>query len=420
MDFKTSSVGSGRMVQTVRRMHIPVELVEIGMRIIDLDRPWTETPFLFQGFRIETFEQIEELRQYCEEVDVEVGGEEWIPPPERAVSSGPRRARDAYEIHAPAPTRNDYAAAKDVVTTAQALTGDMIDAVRLGRGLDVKEVKSTVAAAVKLVLDSPDALFWMQKLREKSAYTAEHCVNVGLLAITFGRHLGHSIDDLNLLGVAGMLHDVGKALTPLDVLEKDGALSPEEFEVMREHTTQGRNILMGRKDVTYGAVDVAYGHHEALDGTGYPRKVDGSSLSRMTRIVTICDVFDAITSDRCYRGAQSSSKALEILNRGAGRKFDEQLVAEFVKCIGLYPTGAIVELRNGCLGIVVGTNYRNRRMPRILIVRDEEGKPCEERIVDLQRMAGKPDEEGWLIRTVAANGRSGVRVEEYVRRGLKI
>lgn len=420
MEFKTSVVGKGRMVKGVQRMQIPVSAVEIGMRIIDLDRPWTDTPFLFQGFRIETFEQIEELQQYCQQVQVEVGGEEWVPPPERAVASGPRRARDAYEVHAPAPTRRDYAAARDVVTTAQALTGDLIDAVRLGRGLDVKEVKTTVAAAVKLVLDSPDALFWMQKLREKSAYTAEHCVNVGLLAITFGRHLGHGIEDLNLIGVAGMLHDVGKALTPLEVLEKDGALSPEEFEIMRAHTTEGRNILMGRPDVTHGSVDVAYAHHEALDGTGYPRKIGATGLSRMTRIVTICDVFDAVTSDRCYRGAQPSTKALDILNRGVGRKFDETLVGEFVKCIGLYPNGSVVELRNGSLGIVIGTNFRNRRLPRVLVVRDPEGNPCEEHVIDLQRTAGKPEEEGWLIRAVTANGRAGIRVEEYVRRGLQI
>ena len=420
MDFKTSVVGKGRMVKAVKRMEIPVSLVEIGMRIIDLDRPWTETPFLFQGFRIETFEQIEELQQYCARVHVEVGEEEWIPPPERAVASGPRRARDAYEVHAPAPTRRDYAAARDVVTTAQALTGDMIDAVRLGRGLEIKEVKATVAAAVKLVVDSPDALFWMQKLREKSSYTAEHCVNVGLLAITFGRHLGHGIEDLNLIGVAGMLHDVGKAVTPIEVLDKEGALSPEEFEIMRAHPTEGRNILMGRTDVSHGSVDVAYAHHEALDGSGYPRKIDAKGLSRMTRIVTICDVFDAVTSDRCYRSAQPSNKAFEILIRGVGRKFDETLVTEFVKCMGLYPNGSVVELRNGSLGIVIGTNFRNRHLPRVLLLRDPEGKPCEERVLDLQRFAGKPEDEGWLIRTVTANGRGGIRVEEYVRRGLQI
>ncbi len=167
-------------------------------------------------------------------------------------------------------------------------------------------------------------------------------------------------------------------------------------------------------------MDVAYGHHEALDGTGYPRKLKASGIPEMTRIVTLCDVYDAVTSDRCYRKGLSSLRALEILKRGRGTKYDERLVDEYVRCMGLYPTGSVVELVNGAYGIVLSTNYRNRHLPRVLLVRDERREPCAERVLDLQKLSGQGGMQGWLIREVVPNGTLGIRVEEYVRRGVQI
>jgi putative nucleotidyltransferase with HDIG domain len=292
--------------------------------------------------------------------------------------------------------------------------------VRFGRSIDVKEVKATVSSAVKTVLESPDAVIWLSRIRDRSQYTAEHCVNVGLLAINFGRHLGYEEEDLNRIGLCGMLHDVGKSLTPVDVLHKEGALTTHEFEVMRQHTSDGRNILMSHPDVLHAAVDVAYSHHESLDGTGYPRKLKAAGISQLTRIITVCDVYDAITSDRCYRKGQSSLRAFDVLNREAGVKFEQRLVEEFVRCIGLYPTGSVVELKNGAHGIVIATNYRNRHLPGVLLVRDEGHERCEERVLDLQRISGHEGQEGWLIKNVVPNGSLGIRVEDYVRRGLQL
>ena len=414
---KTTIARAGRFQKVTERLRLPVWGVKVGMRIVELDRPWTETPFLFQGFAIESVEHIEELGKYCQEVVVEFDREEWMPPTERGVLTAPS-TRATFEYHAATP--RDYRSAGTLVSASQSLTRSLMDDVRLGKAIDIKEIKATVSSAVKSIIDSPDAMLWMQKVRDRSEYTAEHCVNVGLLAITFGRHLGYSEADLNTIGTAGMLHDVGKALTPIEILHKDGALNAEEFLIMRNHTTDGRNILIGQPDVDPTWVDSAYSHHEALDGTGYPRKIKANGITDLTRIITICDVYDAITSDRCYRNGQSSLRAMDVLNREAGLKFDTRLVEEFVRCMGLYPTGSVVELRNGAHGIVVGTNYRNRRLPRVLVVRGEDQQPCEERVVDLQRVSGVEGQEGLLIRTVVPNGRLGIRVEEYVRRGLNI
>lgn len=385
------------------------------MRVLELDRPWTETPFLFQGFRIETLQQIEEISQYCSYVVVEYDVDLWIKPTEQVVLAKPVRRRQSYD--SPPPMRQNYESADRLQNEARALTRNLMDDVRLGRAINIEEVKATVSHAVKTIIESPDAVIWLSRIRTRSEYTAEHCVNVGLLSINFGRHLGYVEEDLRLIGLAGMLHDVGKALTPVEVLHKEGALNQEEFALMRAHTTDGRKA---HRDAPYGSVDVAYGHHESLDGTGYPRKLKASGILDMTRIVTICDVYDAITSDRCYRKGQPSLRALDVLQRESGKKFDVRLVEEFVRCMGLYPTGSVVELKNGCHGIVISTNYRNRHLPRVLLVRDAGHQPCEEKVLDLGKLSGQEGMEGWLIKTVVPNGVHGIRIEEYVKRGLHI
>jgi len=418
MMSKLTKARPGYFQTGTRQARIPVQALRVGMRIVELDRPWTETPFVFQGFRLESVFQIEEVARHCKEVVVEYDEDQWIPPTERAVLGKPAHSRTSNVAHLP--TARAYQSAGRLQEDARALTRSIMDDVRLGRAIDVKEVKSTVSCAVKQVLDSPDAVLWLARIRHRDAYTSEHCVNVGLLAINFGRHLGYGEDDLNAIGLAGMLHDVGKTLTPLEVLNKEGALTQEEFEIMKSHTTEGRNILMAHRNLTHGAVDVAYGHHEALDGTGYPRKLKASGIPDLTRIITLCDVYDAVTSDRCYRRGQPSLRGLDVLQRGRGNKYDERLVDEYVRCIGLYPTGSVVELVNGCHGIVLSTNYRNRHLPRVLLVRDENHETCVERVLDLQKLSGQSGMQGWLIRQVAANGTHGIRVEDYVRRGVQI
>ncbi len=401
-----------------RQARISVQALKVGMRVVELDCPWTDTPFVFQGFRLENVQQIAEVAQYCREVVVEYDEDQWVPPTAHALPGTP--ARRLRPVVAHAPTVKAYESAARLQDDARALTRSIMDDVRLGRVINVKEIRSTVSAAVKNVIDSPDAVMWLSRIRHRDAYTSEHCVNVGLLAINFARHLGHGEEDLNTIGIAAMLQDVGKTLTPLEVLNKEGALTQEEFELMKAHTTEGRNILMAHRNLSHGPVDVAYGHHEALDGTGYPRKLKASGIPEMTRIVTLCDVYDAVTSDRCYRKGQPSLRGLDVLQRGRGSKYDERLVDEYVRCIGLYPTGSVVELVNGAHGIVLSTNYRNRHLPRVLLVRDEQHEPCAERVLDLQKLSGQGGMEGWLIRAVVPNGAHGIRVEEYVRRGVQI
>jgi putative nucleotidyltransferase with HDIG domain len=416
MDKKTI-VRPGRTLKEKRVMQIPVSGLKVGMYVCELDRPWLETPFILQGFHIRSIADIEEIAKYCQSVTVEVGEEVWLPAQERAVKETLSQRINKYATTA---TRDkELISAQNTHQHARALTRSFMDDVRLGRGIDIKEVKTTVSECVRSILRNPDAMLWMSKLRDKDQYTSEHSLNVSLLAIAFGRHLGASEEDLNKLGIAGMLHDVGKMQIPNEILLKETSLSDEEFHVMQEHTQFGRDILLSHRNVYHGAVDVAYSHHENLDGTGYPRKIKSGNITDFTRIITLCDNYDAITSDRIYKKGASSLNALRIIHDMAGKKFDPKLGQQFIDCIGLYPPGSVVELHSGEIGIVISTNYRNKHLPKLVLVRDTEKNPMSERVLNLEKVAATGAAER-LIKNVLPNGAHGVRVENYVEKGLKL
>lgn len=410
-------VRPGRTVTDNVKKPIDVRDLQVGMHVIELDRPWLETPFILQGFTIDNEDQIAEIQEHCEFVYIEDAENRWIHVQTRTVTRGLKKGSVKYENTAT--NKEEFARAKSAYSDARNLTREFMDDVRLGKGIDIQTVERTVSECVQSILRNPDAMLWMSKIRNKDEYTAEHSLNVGLLAISFGRHLGVSEDDLNKLGVAGMLHDVGKMRTPLEVLNKEGQLNEQEFHIIKAHATHGRDILMSQSKVHHSAIDVAFGHHEALDGTGYPRKIKASGITEITRIITLCDVFDAITSDRVYKNGQSSLSAMKILHKNRKTKFDDGLVTQFIDCIGLYPPGSIVELRHGEVGIVISTNFGNRHLPKVLVLRDQQKMPTDEKIYDLAKFANKGDMAN-LIRTVLPNGSFGIRIEDYIERGLTI
>lgn len=414
---KKTVVRPGRTIKEKRVMQIPVTGLKVGMYVSDLDRPWLETPFILQGFHIRSIADIEEISKYCQSVYVEVGEDAWLPAQERVVKETLSQRINKY---ATTTTRSqEMSSAKGTHENARALTRSFMDEVRLGRGIDIKEVKVAVSECVRSILRNPDAMLWMAKLRSRDEYTSEHCLNVGLLAIAFGRHLGASEEDLNKLGVAGMLHDIGKMQTPTNILLKTSPLDENEFQIVQQHAQQGRDILLAHRNVYHGAVDVAYSHHENLDGSGYPRKIKSGNITDFTRIITLCDVYDAITSDRVYKKGASSLNALRIIHDQSGKKFDPKLGQEFIECIGLYPPGSVVELHNGEVGLVISTNYRHRHLPKVMLLRDAEKKPISERIVNLEKIAAAGSSEQ-LIKNVLPNGAHGVRVETYVEKGLTL
>jgi len=220
------------------------------------------------------------------------------------------------------------------------------------------------------------------------------------------------------MGLAGILHDVGKMRVPTEILNKPGKLTDDEFVEMKLHSRYGRDVLLTLRNIG-PAVDVAHSHHEMLDGSGYPRGVSAESISHITRIISLCDVYDAITNDRCYKTAQPALEALRIIYNERGRQFDEVLAEQFIRHIGIYPPGSIVELHSGEVGIVISTNARDRHLPKVLLVRDSQKQPMTEHVINLEQAAKRHDDMQ-LIAEAKPNGAYGVRIEEYVKRGLNI
>lgn len=398
-----------------KRIH--VSDLRLGMYVTKLDKDWLDTPFLMQGFYIEEPDDINVVAEYCEYV--------WVDSHERdsysKQSSGVGTASFApvKTIEYTSPVLEEHRRVFKTFNRARNITKSLLDDIRLGGALDAGQAKETVDACVQSVLRHPDALLWMSRIREESEYTSEHCLNVCILAITFGRHLGFDAQDLEKIGLCGLLHDVGKMRVPHDILNKPGKLDDKEYSLMKSHTVHGRNLLLAANSIYSGAIDVAYSHHEKVDGTGYPRKISAAGISKFAKIIAIVDAYDAMTANRCYSRAVTSTEALKRIYKDRGKHFDEILAIQFIKAIGLFPSGSIVELYNGEIGIVIETNQKRRHLPKVILVRNSNKEPrTKETIVDLSLVESGEVSKQYLIKKVWPDGTFGVSLRDYQKKGL--
>jgi len=289
----------------------------------------------------------------------------------------------------------------------------LIESVRMGTAISSEDAKDVVSTCVASILRNPNAMLFVSQLKSRDGYTAEHCLNVAILAIAFGRHLQFLEDELENLGLCGLLHDFGKIKTPPEILNKPGRLDDREMRIMQSHTVHGRNLLAAQKGLFDGVVDVAYTHHERLDGNGYPRRLKANNISEFSRIISIVDAYDAMTSDRCYAEGKTSLDAMKILVKHRDTQFDGKLVQEFIKCMGIYPPGNIVELHNGIIAIVIEANYKYKRYPLVVAVRNANKEPCKPMRIDLAHIETGKLDTGFQIKTVIKDGTYGVYKADY-------
>ncbi len=399
----------------IKKIH--VDQLRTGMVVAKLDRDWLDTPFMMQGFTIEDTDDARVVAQYCEHVwiDTDLSRGSSSASGEGTASSAPSTPLPEYQC----PVEEEHARIQEAFKGSRLRTRDMHDDIRLGQAIDSDAIRETVDDCVTSVLRNPDALLWMSKIREESEYTAEHSLNVCILAVVFGRHLGYGHDDLEKLGLCGLLHDIGKMRVPLDILEKPGKLTTKEMNMMKAHTVHGRNLLLSTPSIDPMVIDAAYSHHERIDGAGYPRKMPAEKISRFARIISIVDTYDAITADRCYSKARPSTVALKIIYEERGKQFDDELALQFIKAIGLFPVGSVVELYSGEIGIVVETNQQRRHLPRVVIVLDKAHKEKEQhKIVDLLHIEEGDLSSDFLIKKVLPDGEFGVYLRTYQEKGV--
>ncbi|BCD89178.1 cyclic di-GMP phosphodiesterase [Pseudomonas solani] len=392
--------------------HIKVEAAQltIGMYVVELDRPWTDTNFLFQGFRIRQQQEIRLLQEICRYVwvdarrSLDVRGQ-LVENYAQAAPLIPAIAKVDFNVEVERATPVWHAAREESLRILHTL--------RMGQELDVAAVKVVVKECVESILRNPAAMLWLARIKNSDHYTAEHSLRVSILSIALGKELGIPLYQLEQIGVCGMLHDVGKIKVPNEILNKPGALTAEELRIMQSHAAEGRKLLMSNQQITPATVDVAYSHHERLDGKGYPRGLDASRIPYFAKVIAVADSYDAINSDRVYSKGKSSLESLRILLDAVNCHFDEAIVECFIRLIGLYPPGEIAELSSGEVGIIIGCPPGNKLRPKVLIVRDAEKNACQERVIDLADKAVR-------VREVHGSGAFGIDIESYRLKGLMI
>ncbi|MCW9000690.1 MAG: HD-GYP domain-containing protein, partial [Kangiellaceae bacterium] len=328
----------------LKKVKVASENLQIGMYVSELDKNWSESSFLFQGFPLNNLEEVKAVQAECDWVYIEFTSQEdyqiyltTVAKSEdcRVYSS----AKNDLNYELPRANNHFQSSTKMVKNVMQNILKD--------EDFDLAPVQQAVEDCMKSILSNQDALLLLTNIKNADEYTAEHCLRVAIMSIAFGRYLGYKEDELRCMGIGAMLHDVGKMKIPDSILNKPGRLSPAEFNIMQDHTIEGYKILKDKGALSSIAIDIAHSHHEKLNGEGYPRNLIDSSISEYTKIVTIVDSYDAITSERVYSSAKSPAAAFKILREHSGSQFDGDIVNKFIEWMGIYPVGSLIEMQTG-------------------------------------------------------------------------
>ena len=378
----------------MEKREIRVTELQFGMYVAELDRPWTETPFMFQGFVLRTDKQLEALRKFCKYVLVDPEKSDKLTPPPRLVIRGstpyPEKATVEAEFKQASAAYAD--SADSVLKLLEPLA-------RPGGVLEARTVKESVARLADSVVRNPDALLLVSRLRETSASAHARALQVSIYMLVFARFLELRRDELELLGLLGLLQDVGKTRLPASIMEKSGPLTDEETAIAHQHVEHSAAILEATPGLPPRLAELARLHHERHDGTGYPRGLKGEQIGLYGSIAAIADTFDALTAPRPYAEALSPSSALSYLYKERGLGYHGELVEQFIQCVGAFPVGTVVELNSGEVGIVISQNLVRRLKPRVMVVLDPQGNPVRpHKILDLEKDPKAGPDEPYRIR----------------------
>jgi len=381
----------------VEKRQVDVGQLQFGMYVAELDRPWTDTPFMFQGFVLRSEQQLAALKKFCKHVFVD---------PEKTERVDPRPPAAQFDIRGStkypekAPVEVEIRPAIRAYAMSAASVGELLQPLsRPGGVLEAKTVKESVTRLADSVVRNPDALLLVSKLREKSAAAHARALQVSIYMLVFARFLELSREDLELLGLLGLLQDVGKTRLPAAIMEKQGPLTEAETAIARQHVEYSVEILKATPGLPERLPALAMLHHERQDGSGYPRGLKGGEVGLFGSIAAIADTFDALTAPRPYAEALSPSSALNYLYKERGLGYHGELVEQFIQCVGAFPVGAVVELNSGEVGIVITQNLVRRLKPRVMVVLDPQGNPVRpHKILDLEKDPKAGPDEPYRIR----------------------
>ncbi len=397
----------------MRKKAVPVNLLKFGMYVHELDRPWTDTPFMFQGFVLRNMEQLDGIKKYCKFVYVDYDRSELDKDAERSALAEPAKSSNKLPPEPKVSVEHELPAAEKAYAYSTLALQDAFAAVRAGKLLEAERVKESVTGITESVLRNPDALQLFSRLEEKGEYTLGHALDVAVYMTTFGRFLEMEHDQVIMLGYLGLLQDIGKLRVPNGLIEKEDRLSAEEFEQAKMHVQYSVELLEKTPNLPPNLPQLAMLHHERCDGSGYPNQLKGEQIGTIGSIAAIVDTFDALTMKRPYAEPVAPSAALSMLYKWRGAFFDSTLVEQFIRCIGVFPVGSVVELNSGEVGIVFAQNYQKRLQPRVMVIRDAKGNTLRpQKVLDLSRGPMASKDEPYRIRRTLEFGRMGVSTKD--------
>jgi HD-GYP domain-containing protein (c-di-GMP phosphodiesterase class II) len=340
---------------------IAVSDLRLGMHLHKLEAAWIDHPFWRTRFTLADPADIAALRaskvRECW-IDIARGDDVSAAPSVESAPAQPAAPAETAMAAAPpiAPggpsLRGDLAEAAALCQRSKDAVASMFNEARLGAAIDAEHCRPLVAEISESVYRNPGALVSLARLKTADEYSYMHSVAVCALMVSLGRTLGLSEAQCREAGLAGLLHDMGKALIPIEILNKPGKLTDEEFAIMRTHPERGHALLVEGRGATSAVLDVCLHHHEKIDGNGYPHKLSGEALTLIARMGAVTDVYDAITSNRPYKAGWDPAESIARMASWQGH-FDPTVFSAFVRSLGIYPTGSLVRLASGKLAVVV-------------------------------------------------------------------
>ncbi len=428
---------------------IEVSGLRVGMYVSELDRPWLETPFLFQGFFIRSKNEIDELHEHCEFVYIDLeqslvaANQPHAPKPlhkgkPATAASRPVKKRGFWQwllqlfrrephsevVTPPKPGEfyQDTVSVSDELVVAKSVHAgslqrliDVLEGVRQGATIRVPDLEIVVDGMVDSVLRNSTAMALLIRMQEVDDYTHAHSLATSMWALIFGRHLGLDRQSLKLLGLGGLLLDVGKTRLPQQLLQSTEPLTDVARAHVQSHVQLGMELLHAADSIDRRVLDMVATHHERFDGSGYPKGLAGNKIPVFGRIGGIVDSYAAMTSNRPYKQAMSSYDAMREFKALADKSFQAELVEQFIQAIGIFPAGTLVELSTDEIAVVLKEHRTSRLLPEVAIILDANRHKLDDfRVVDL---ADQPEEKftsaGVWIKRGLSPGEFDIDLDDY-------
>ena len=357
---------------------IPLHELRLGMFIQSIEGSWVDHPFWRNRFVLESAEDLNKILSSAVKavwIDVSKGVDVLAPPAAEAppempdeVEASLREDRHRIVAERPCSMQDEVARATAICNSAHREVSAMFSDARMGKAISVEVARHVSEEIAQSVTRNAHALISLARLKTADNYTYLHSVAVCALMVALARQLGLSTEEVSAAGFAGLLHDLGKVDIPLEILNKPGRLTEAEFAIVRQHPAHGARRLMEAGVNHMQALDVSLHHHEKLDGSGYPKRLSGDQISLMARMGAVCDVYDAITSNRPYKAGWDPSESLARMSQWVNGHLDQRIFQAFVQSLGIYPVGSLVLLSNHKLAVVVEQSAHSMLKPIVKTV----------------------------------------------------